>query len=297
MAAPYINVNGKLVGRAEAAISVLDHGLLYGDGCFETVQVTAGRVFKLYEHLQRLERSLRALHIDVDWPADRWARAIAETVTANALESSFVKVVVTRGQGVTPLMDPRGLTPNIIIFAEPLVSLVGADAEAAGVRLKTSAIRRLPPGSVDAKVKSLNYLNSILAKIEAIESGCDDALLLDDQGEVAEATAYNVFVVDGGSLRTPWTASALQGVTQHAVGLIAQEKNIPLRRDRLTLTDIYAADEVFLSSTAGGVIPVGSVDGRVPLSGAFGPVTWEIKAGYTEMLTHPDHSTALADLS
>lgn len=290
---PYIYVNDRVMPRGQAVVSVLDHGFLYGDGCFESVAVTKGRLFMFDRHFDRMERSLRALFIDFQVDKERIARAISEVVFANGIEDSFVKVVVTRGVGIYPLLDPRGLTPTFVIFAERAAHLVDAEAERNGVTLKTTALRRTPPWAQDAKIKSLNYLNNILSKIEALESGADDALLLDENGEVAEATAYNVFVIHGDLVRTPSSPACLEGVTQYAVEMIAKDLDTPVRHERITLADVYSADEVFLTSTAGGVIPVGKVDGRRPRRGALGPRTRAFRDAYEAMLTDPDHSLDL----
>jgi branched-chain amino acid aminotransferase len=289
----HVYLDGRVVRREDAKVTVFDHGFLYGDGCFESIQATDRRLFMFDAHHDRLHRSLRALGIDFRISAEALARAIAETVEANELDDSFVKVVITRGHGGPPLLDPRGLTPTFVIFAERILHLVDPAAEAAGVTLKTAAIRRLPPWTVDAKIKSLNYLNPILARLEAISAGADDALLLDENGEVAEATAYNIFTVHGNRLRSPWTAAALEGITQLVVEMVGRELGLVVTRDRLTLADVYSADEVFLSSTAGGVIPVASIDGRHPLNGPLGPTNRSIVTALNKLLVDPEWTVDL----
>lgn len=294
-APPYIHVDGALVARDEAAVSPLDHGFMHGDGCFEALVVTEGRIFMLDAHLERMRRSLRALRIDYD--LDRLRTAVAEVVHANGLaEASFVKAIVSRGASPAPSPDPRGLVPTCVVFGEPLMHLVDKRAERAGITLKTAAVRRNGPETLDAKIKSLNYLNPILAKIEAIEAGADEALLLDTNGEVAEATTENIFVVHGGRLRTPSSPAALEGVTRGVVEGLAADLGMPTERARLTLTDVYAADEVFLTSTAGGVIPVGAVDGRRPDHGPLGPVTSALRDAYERVLTDPAFTVGLDEL-
>jgi branched-chain amino acid aminotransferase len=293
-APPYIHINGALVERAQALIPALDHGFMHGDGCFEALVVTAGRVFMLDAHMERMRRSLRSLRIEYD--VDLLARSIAEVVTANGLTDSFVKAIVSRGAGVAPSLDPRGLKPTAVVFGEPLMHLVDPEAERRGVILKTAALRRTNPAMLDAKVKSLNYLNNVLAKLEAIDAGADEALLLDSSGEVAEATAENIFVVHGELVRTPSSIALLEGITRGVVERLAADAGFQVERARLTLGDVYSADEVFLTSTAGGVIPVGGVDGRVPARGPAGPVVTELRRRYELALTDPAYSTELAAL-
>ena len=291
-ASPFVYLNGEIVPRARATVSVLDHGFLFGDGCFESLAVRARRVFMLDAHCDRLERSLRALALGASLDRDQLGWAIATLVKESDLNDALVKVIVTRGAG-GPTMDPRNLSPTVVVMAEQMTMLVGGGAEASGLSLKTAAVRRTPPWGVDAKIKSLNYLNLILARLEAISAGKDDALLLDEHGEVAEATGYNVVVVRGDRLVTPASSSVLQGITRQVIWTIAQKLGFDTAEERLTLVDVYAADEVFLTSTAGGVIPVREVDGRFPRAQPPGPVTIVIRDEYETMIKSSAHAEDL----
>lgn len=292
---PYISVDGVPVPRDDARVSSLDHGFMHGDGCFEALVVTDGLLFCLNEHMERMRRSLQALRIEYD--VSRLAREIANTVVANGLEDAFVKAIVSRGAGPAPSLDPRGLTPTSVVFAERPMLLVEPDAARDGLTLKTSSLRRPGPDVIDPKIKSLNYLNPVLAKIEALEAGANEALFLDGNGEVAEATSENIFIVRGERLITPSSAAVLEGITRTVVERLAVAHGLAASRERLTLADVYSADEVFLSSTAGGVIPVGNVDGRLPRQGANGPVTRRLAAWYDDALRDPAFTTPVAQVA
>lgn len=292
---PYIAVNGELMPSTEAQVSPLDHGFMHGDGCFEALVVTDGLLFCLDAHLARMRRSLQALRIEFD--VDVLAGQIGRTVAANGLADAFVKAIVTRGAGPAPSLDPRGLTPTSVIFAERPMLLVEEDAFHHGLTLKTSALRRPGPDVLDPKIKSLNYLNPVLAKIEALEAGAHEALILDTHGEVAEGTSENIFIVRDGGLITPSSPAVLEGITRMVIEQIADAHGVPCVRDRVTLGDVYSADEVFLSSTAGGVIPVGNVDGRIPRHGANGPITRRLSDWYETALRDPGFTTPVAQLT
>jgi branched-chain amino acid aminotransferase len=289
-AEPIVYVNGQFVPQHLAAISVFDHGLLYGDGVYDTSCAWAGAVFMLEEHLDRLYRSLQTVRLDFSLPREELRELILETVRRNGLQNAYIKVVVTRGVSDEPLLDPRHCQPGVIIFARPYLSLVDTYRTASGITAKIASLRRVPHESLDPKIKSLNYLNIVLAKIEAIESHCDEAILLDTSGYVSEGPGYNIFAAHQGSLITP-AQSILLGITRLAVFKIAQGLGVEVSEGLYTPYDLYTADEVFFCSTAGGIIPITRIDGRVIGEGHPGPLTTQIQHSYLELLESHAHST------
>lgn len=271
MSEPIVYVNGAFVPQSQASISVLDHAVLYGDGVFDTALAWNGRVFKLDAHIERCFRSMAAVAIAP--PVDRAGlrRLVLEAVRRNALREAYIKWIVTRGVNGAPLLDPAGCVPNLIIIARPYIHRASAARIAEGLTLKTVAIRR-PSGQVlDPHIKSLNYLNLVMAKLEAKAAGADEALLLDLAGRVCEATGNNVFVVHGRRLRTPRT-DILRGITRETAMELAAAQGWPAEEADLELYDAYTADEIFLCGTAGGLLPVTRVDGRAVGAGRPGPV-------------------------
>jgi len=291
-AEPIVYVNGEFVPQSRATISVFDHGLLYGDGVFDTSCAWAGHIFMLDEHLERLYRSIHATKIDFRMPRAELKDLIVETVRRNGLMSAYIKVVVTRGISPEPLLDPRNCVAGLIVFARPYLSLVDPERAKQGIAAKIVSVRRVPHESLDPKIKSLNYLNIVLAKIEAIESGCDDAVMLDTQGYVCEGPGYNLFAATGGALITP-AKTILLGITRLAVFEIARELGMPVVEGFYTPYDLYTADEVFFCSTAGGIIPIARIDGRAIGTGQAGPIATEIRRRYLEMLESGDHGTPI----
>lgn len=285
---PIIYVNGEFVPQSEARISVMDHAVLYGDGVFETVVAWNGGIFRLDAHIDRFLRSCKA--VGMASPVDRVAltRLLVEAVHRNALDNAYVKWILTRGSNGTPLMDPEGCVPNLIILAKPYIHR--GPTGAAGLRMKTAAIRR-PSGQVlDAHIKSLNYLNFVLAKLEAKAAKVDHCLMLDLSGRICEAPGFNVFVVADGRLRTP-RHDILEGVTRAAVMDLASAAGIACAADDLELYDAYTADEMFITSTAGGLIPVMELDGRIIGDGRPGPVFARLAEGYMGLLESGREST------
>jgi branched-chain amino acid aminotransferase len=273
-------VGGAFVPEAQASISILDHAVLYGDGVFETVVAWEGRIFKLDAHVRRFLRSCAAIALECPVSQERLAELVVETVRRNGLDSAYVKWILTRGSNGTPLMDPTGCVPNLIIMARPYIDR----SSPAGLRVKTVAVRR-PPGHVlSAQVKSLNYLNLVMAKVEARAAGADQALILDTHGRVCEAPGFNVFVVTDGVLRTP-RHDVLPGITRETTMELAEERGFPVHETDLELYDAYTADEVFLTSTAGGLVPVIEVDGRSIGDGRPGPVLGALRDAYRQSLS------------
>jgi len=289
---PIVYVNGEFVPQSQARISVLDHAVLYGDGIFETAFAWKGRVFKLDAHIERGFRSMAAIALSAPVGRAEMRRLILETVRRNELESAYIKWVVTRGSNGKPLMDPTGCVPNLIILAQPYISRVSQDRAAKGLRLKTVAVRR-PPGQVlDPKIKSLNYLNLVLAKLEAKAAGADEALLLDIRGRICEVTGCNFFALRANRLATP-RHDILAGITRETVIELAPAAGLIVEEGELELYDAYTADEAFICSTAGGLIPVVEIDGRPIGSGEPGPVFRSLFDAYDMLISSSRHGTPI----
>ena len=268
-------LNGRIVPLREARVSVFDHGLLYGDGVFEGIRFYRRQPFRLAAHLERLFDSARAIALALPYTRDELAAAIAGTVAAFPGEDGYLRVVATRGVG--PLgIDPKRCTqPSLFIIADQL-SMVSRETRERGARLIIAATRRLPPDGLDPRIKSLNYLNHILARIEANLAGADEAILLNAAGRVAEGTADNVFIVRRGRLLTPPPVEgALAGITREVVLELAGEAGIDAAEAALAPYDLYTADECFLTGTGAELIPVAEVDGREMLA-CPGPVYREL---------------------
>jgi branched-chain amino acid aminotransferase len=277
-------MNDRLVPEAEARVSVFDHGLLYGDGVFEGLRAYSGRVFRLAEHLERLWASARAICLEIPVSRDVLGRAIDETLAANGLPDGYVRVVVTRGAGSLGLDPARTSAPQVIVIADRL-ALYPAEQVERGLRLVTAATQRSHPAALSPRIKSLNYLNNIMAKLEGKQAGCVEALMLNHKGEVAECTADNVFVVRGSRLLTPPPdAGILEGITRGAVMELAVAAGIDCREATLTRHDLYTADEMFITGTAAEVVPVVELDGRAIGDGVPGPVTRRLAAAFHQLV-------------
>src|SRR6266478_1255106 len=272
-----IYMNGKLVDKADAKVSVYDHGLLYGDGVFEGIRVYDGKIFRLREHVERLYDSARAIWLEIPLSREQMADAITSTVRANDKKNGYIRAVITRGAGSLRL-DPRKTTdPQVIIIVDD-ISMYPPELYDNGLDIVTVATIRNHPNAVNPRIKSLNYLNNILAKIEAVRAGCFEALMLNHKGEVAECTGDNIFLVRGRSLLTPpLDAGILAGVTRDAVIELADSAHIVVEEIALTRHDVYIADECFLTGTAAEVIPVVKCDGRAIGTGKPGPVTCQVR--------------------
>jgi branched-chain amino acid aminotransferase len=274
-------MNGKLVDKADAKVSVYDHGLLYGDGVFEGIRVYHAKVFKLVEHVARLYESAKHLHLDIPMTQEAMSAAVNDTVKANNKVNGYIRLIVTRGAGTLGL-DPRRCEPQIIIIVDD-ISLYPAELYENGLEIITAATIRNHPNAVNPRIKSLNYLNNILAKIEAIRAGCLEAIMLNHKGEVAECTGDNIFIIKNGILKTPPSdAGILEGVTRNVVLELAHAAQVPARECVLTRHDVYTADEVFLTGTAAELIAVTKVDGRVIGAGKAGPITKQLRERFTQ---------------
>jgi len=278
-----IYLNGQLVPKEQAAVSVFDHGLLYGDGVFEGIRFYAGRVFRLDDHIDRLYRSARAIALTIPLTPDEMSLAVLETIRANGLQDGYVRLVVTRGEGSLGLSPKSCPRPTVFIIAST-ITLYPDEMYQNGLKLITCATRRIAHGALSPMVKSLNYLNNIMAKIEADQAGAGEGLILNEQGLVAECTGDNVFIVrDGRIVTPPISAGALSGVTRAVVFELAAEAGIEIREQDITRYDIYTADECFLTGTAAEIIPVVELDAREVGGGKPGPVTKHLTQMFREL--------------
>jgi branched-chain amino acid aminotransferase len=277
-----VYVSGAFRPAAEASVNVFDHGLLYGDGVFEGIRAYNGRVFRLERHVDRLFDSAKAIRLDIrHTPADVCG-IVLESCRRNAITDGYIRLVVTRGPGdlgIDPRKSPRA---ELIVIVRRALALYAKPAE--GIRLVTSAARRNAVDALSPAIKSLNYLNNVLAKIEANDRGADEALMLDANGYVAEATVDNVFIVSSHALLTPPTATNLKGITRETILALAADLGIRAEETPLTLFDVWTAKEVFICGTAAEVVPVASVDGRVIGGGGVGPVTSRLMQAYSELV-------------
>jgi branched-chain amino acid aminotransferase len=275
-----IFMNDRLVPEEEARVSVFDHGLLYGDGVFEGLRSYSGRVFRLDAHLDRLWASARAIALEIPLAKDVVAKAVNDTLAANKLVDGYVRLVITRGAGSLGLDPNRTKNPQVIVIADT-ISLYPREFYEKGLRIVTAATQRVHSAALSPRIKSLNYLNNIMAKLEGLQAGCVEALMLNHKGEVAECTGDNVFVVRSGSLLTPPPdAGILEGITRGAVMDLAHAAGIACHEATLTRYDLYTADECFLTGTAAEVIPVVEIDGRKVGSGTPGPITARLTADF-----------------
>jgi branched-chain amino acid aminotransferase len=268
-----IYINGKYFNKDDAKISVYDHGLLYGDGVFEGIRSYGGAVFKLDEHLDRLWCSARAIMLEIPMTKAEMAQAVNKTLALNGIKDGYIRVVVTRGVGTLGLDPKRCSNPQVIIIADN-ITLYPKEYYENGLAIVTVSTVRNHPAALNPRIKSLNYLNNILAKIEGAQAGCIEALMLNHKGEVAECTGDNLFLVRRGRILTPPTdAGILEGVTRDVVIGLARSAGLEVLETALTKHDVYIADECFLTGTAAEVVPVVKVDSRPIADGKPGPVT------------------------
>jgi branched-chain amino acid aminotransferase len=271
-----IYIGGKLYDKADAKISVYDHGLLYGDGVFEGIRSYAGKVFRLEQHIDRLYDSARAIHLVIPMTKGDLAQAVVDTLAVNKLTDAYIRLIITRGAGSLGL-DPRRTTDPQIIIITDTISLYPAELYESGLKIITAGTMRNHPSALNPRIKSLNYLNSILAKIEGTNAGCLEALMLNHKGEVAECTGDNIFAVRKRALHTPPVdAGILEGVTRDAVMELARAAGYDVFERTMDRHDVYTADECFLTGTAAEVIPVVELDGRPIGTGKPGPVTADL---------------------
>ena len=277
-----IYIDGDFYAKEDAKISVYDHGLLYGDGVFEGIRIYNGNIFRLKEHIERLYLSAGAILLDIGRTQNEMATAVQQTVQANEKKDGYIRLVVTRGVGNLGLNPFTCEKASIIIIVDD-IQLYPEEYYENGISIITSSVRRIPPDSLDPRIKSLNYLNNILAKTEAIQAGCLEALMLNHQGYVAECTGDNIFYIKNGTLFTPASSQgALQGITRDVVIDAAETTGISFQETATTTYDIYTSDECFLTGTAAEMIPVVTVDGRTIGNGKPGKVTLDLKKAFIE---------------
>jgi branched-chain amino acid aminotransferase len=278
-----IYISGKFVPQEDAKISVYDHGLLYGDGVFEGLRSYRGKVFRLSEHIARLYESARAIWLEIPMTQEAMCEAVNEAVRVNKIDDGYVRLVVTRGAGTLGLDPNRCSNPQVIIIADA-ISLYPKELYEQGLEIVTVSVQRVSPAALSPRIKSLNYLNNILAKIEGLQAGCIEALMLNHKGEVAECTGDNVFLVRHGVLYTPpLDAGILGGITREAVIEVAREAGTEVRETALTKHDVYIADECFLTGTAAEVVPVVKVDSRAIGTGKPGPMTRDLEKRFKKL--------------
>ncbi len=266
-------MDGSLVPVGEARISVFDHGLLYGDGIFEGIRIYNGRIFKEQEHLDRLFQSAKAILLDLPMDRDEISTAMRAAMDANSIEDGYIRLIVTRGVGKLGIAIDKAACPSVIIIAAS-IQLYPSELYARGLRCITSGTLRSHPSTVSPRVKSLNYLNNIMAKSEAKNAGADEAIMLNADGYVTEGTGDNLFIVRDGELQTPPAGCGiLEGVTRKIVMELAKKRNHGVAEKMLIRHDIYVADECFLTGTAAEIIPVVSLDSRPIGDGSPGPIT------------------------
>jgi len=278
-----IYAGGAFRPAAEASVSVFDHGLLYGDGVFEGIRAYNGRVFKLERHIERLFESARAIRLQIPSTRDEAAALVVETCRRNQIVDGYIRLLVTRGAGDLGL-DPRGCPrPDLVVIARAGVTLY-TRKPTDGITAVTSSFRRNAVDATSPAIKSLNYLNNVLARIEATDRGADEAILLDRDGHVAEATADNVFIVTERALVTPPTSTNLRGITRETILRLAEELGIRAEEQPFALFDLWSAREAFLCGTMAEVVPIASVDGRTIGTGTPGPTTMRLMAAYGELV-------------
>jgi branched-chain amino acid aminotransferase len=278
-----IYIDGKFLPEADAKISVFDHGLLYGDGIFEGIRFYNSRVFRLEEHLERLWDSARSICLEIPMRQSEMTEALLETIRQNGLREGYIRLIVTRGVGNLGLNPVQCKKPSVIIIVAT-IALYSREVYENGLTVVTCATRRTSPGALNPAVKSLNYLNNVMARIEANLAGADEALMLNDAGNVAECTADNVFVIKRGQIFTPpISAGALRGITRAVVFDIAAELGIKISETEITRHDVFIADECFLTGTAAELISVIKADGRMIGTGKPGPITVRMIDRFREM--------------
>src|SRR5881628_129215 len=281
-----VYVDGKFLPQSQAKVTVFDHGLLYGDGVFEGIRAYNRRVFRLERHMERLYHSAKAIDLKIPHSPEEFVEIVLDTCRRNNIVDGYIRPIVTRGPGDLGL-DPRKCTqgPSVIVIANPGIALYPKEKYDQGLRLVTSSYRRVPPQSLSPSIKSLNYLNQILARIEANQYGADEALLLDVQGYVSEASADNFFIVQNHSVITPPTSTNLPGVTRETAMELAEKLGVRTVEKPFTLYDVWASNEAFITGTAAEIGPVVEVDGRMIGDGKPGKITKQLMKAFRDLVT------------
>jgi branched-chain amino acid aminotransferase len=276
-------IDGTLYDKKDAKISVYDHGLLYGDGVFEGMRSYSGKVFRHRDHLDRLWDSAQAICLEIPMSKDELEQAVNDTLAANKITDGYIRLLITRGAGELGLDPAKTSNPQVIIITDR-IQLYPDELYEQGLEIVTVSTIRNHPAALSPRIKSLNYLNNILAKMEGIKAGCPEALMLNHKGEVAECSGDNIFIVKKGELLTPPpSAGILEGITRQAVIDIARDAGIPVHEKDMTRHDVFVADECFLTGSAAEVIAVVKVDDRVIGDGTPGPMTRDLKKRFHEL--------------
>jgi branched-chain amino acid aminotransferase len=276
-----VYVNGEFVGADSARVSVFDHGFLYGDGVFESLIIVDGRVFALDEHLERLCHALRTISLSIPLTRPQLREAVLETARRNRASEAYIRMFVTRGAG-EPIMDPRAATTAtiVIIVTSQSDSAAGLRPWGRGLRVRTTAIRKTPTICVEARMKSMSFLNGVLARLEALGAGADDAVMLDLDNHIAEAPGSNIFAVHGVLVVTPPPLNILDGITRRTILRLSREVGLETVERTMSQYDLYSGSEAFLSTTYGGVMPISEVDGRSVGEKCPGPITARLRDAY-----------------
>ncbi len=268
-----VYINGEYFAKEDAKISVFDHGLLYGDGIFEGMRAYSGKVFRHKDHMDRLWNSARAIALEIPMTKEEMMKAVDDTLALNGLTDAYIRLVVTRGAGNLGLSPRNCANPRVIIITDK-IKLYPQELYENGMEIVTASTIRMPAAALSPRIKSLNYLNNIMAKLEALNANCEEALLLNSNGEIAECTGDNIFIIQDGVIYTPPTdAGILEGITRAAVIDLAKELGYELREVTRTRHDLYISDECFLTGSAAELIPVVKIDGRPIGDGKVGPIT------------------------
>ena len=284
MSSVEIYISGQYYAKEDAKISVFDHGLLYGDGVFEGLRAYSGNIFRMEQHLTRLYESALAIMLTIPVSPDELGQVIKDTLLRNNISDGYIRVVITRGAGSLGIDPEKTSNPQVIVIADH-IQLYPKELYENGMEIVTASTIRNHPAALNPRIKSLNYLNNILAKLEGKRAGCLEALMLNHRGEVAECTADNIFLVRRGELLTPPTdAGILEGVTRGAVIELAEQAGITVREITLTRHDVYVADECFLTGSGAEVIPVIKVDMRSIGSGSVGTMTRQLSQAFHRLV-------------
>jgi len=286
-----VYINGEYVPKSQATISVFDRGFLYGDCVYDTTSAWAGYIFKLDDHIKRFYKSIQAIGIEMSMSREEFKEVVLETTRRNNLREAYIQLIATRGTG-EDYRNYKTCTPTLIVYAIPYIWIVSPEQQQKGIRVKISSTRRTPHECLDPKIKNFNWLNILMAKMEADAAGMDNAIMLDVDGYVAEGPGFNVFLVSDDKVFTP-SEGVLMGITRATVCEITEKEGMETIVGDLTPFDLYTADEIFFSSTAGGVMPVVEVDGRIVGDGVPGPITLRIKESYWEMREKGIHGTPI----
>ncbi|HTX43735.1 MAG TPA: branched-chain-amino-acid transaminase [Methanocella sp.] len=280
--AEYIYIDGKFYSKENAKISVYDHGLLYGDGVFEGIRAYNGRVFRLDEHIDRMFDGARAIMLTPPVTKEKMKEIILETLRKNNLKDAYIRPVITRGVGDLGLDPNKCPKPTVICITETWGAMYG-DLYEKGLTAITVSVRRNAPEALPTNIKSLNYLNNILAKIEANVKGGNEAIIFDVRGNLSEGSGDNIFIVKDGVITTPFVQINLKGITRSAVFELAEKLKIPICEANMGYFDMYTADEVFVTGTAAEICPVTTIDGRAIGNGKPGPITKKLMAAYKKL--------------